>query len=284
MSQYSTTGIMIVALLVWGLAMSAAVWARFKHVGKQLTRPASLLLSGGIWLAIFMTLASGDIYDSNAASAGIFLVALASYAIFRMGASSATSESKDKSLAIAQAKTGGFENGMLLSVSLGVFIFASQFAGIDNSNNASQMSTPLSSSQLTDDEIDDILNAAEKKKAVRKQAEKDREIVQQPTASAGGAKSIRLEDGWNISLFHYDQSSDTVKIEAVTAHQSDDDTNEHDNTLKPAPNNWHQISNVKVVSSPEVTPATWIEVELSQDDLNTLRFAAETGAISIYSE
>jgi len=284
MSQYSTTGIMIVALLVWGLAMSAAVWARFKHVGKQLTRQASLLLSGGIWLAIFMILAGGDLYDSNAASAGIFLVALASYAILRMGASSATSESKDKSLAIAQAKTGGFENGMLLSVSLGVFIFASQFAGIDNSNNASQMSTPLSSSQLTDDEIDDILNAAEKKKAVRKQAEKDREIVQQPTASTGGAKSIRLEDGWNISLFHYDQSSDTVKIEAVTAHQSDDDTNEHDNTLKPAPNNWHQISNVKVVSSPEVTPATWIEVELSQDDLNTLRFAAETGAISIYSE
>ena len=284
MSQYSTTGIMIVALLVWGLAMSAAIWARFKHVGKQLTRPASLLLSGGIWLAIFMTLVGGDIYDSNAASAGIFLVALASYAIFRMGNSSATSESEDKSLAIAQVKTGGFENGMLLSVSLGVFIFASQFAGIDNSNNASQVGTPLSSSQLTDDEIDDILNAAEKKKAVRKQAEKDREIVQQPTASAGGAKSIRLEDGWNISLFHYDQSSDTVKIEAVTAHQSDNDTNEHDNTLKPAPNNWHQISNVKVVSSPEVTPATWIEVELSQDDLNTLRFAAETGAISIYSE
>ena len=283
MSQYSTTGIMIVALLVWGVAMSAAIWARFKHVGKQLTRPASLLLSGGIWLAIFMTLVGGDLYDSNAASAGIFLVALASYAIFRMGNSSATSESEDKSRAIAQVKTGGFENGMLLSVSLGVFIFASQFAGIDNSNNASQVSTSLPSSQLTDDEIDDILNAAEKKKAVSKQAEIDREIVQQPTAR-GGAKSIRLEDGWNISLFHYDQSSDTVNIEAVTAHQSDNDTNEHDNTLKPAPNNWHQISNVKVVSSPEVTPATWIEVELSQDDLNTLRFAAETGAISIYSE
>jgi len=274
MGQDSTTAILIAAMLIWGVAMSIATWARYKHVGKQLTRPTSLLLAGGIWLAIFMLLTTNEHYAGNAASAGIFLVALACYAILRMGTKTPAHEPDDKKQAIAQATGGGFENGMLLSVSLGVFIFASQFSGIDNNGNEQQIDIPTANSQTSDKDIDDILNAAEK----------SGEILQQPTAYASSSRAIRLEDGWNISLFHYDPSSDTVKIEAVTAEPAQSATLAHNNTVKAAPNNWHQISNVKVVSYPDDMPATWIEVELSPDDINTLRFAAETGAISIYSE
>ena len=274
MGQHTTTIILIAALLIWGFAMSIAVWARFKHVGKQLTKPVSLLLAGGIWLAIFMLLLTSEQYADNAASAGIFLVALACYAILRIGRKTPENESDEKKQAIAQATGGGFENGMLLSVSLGVFIFASQFAGIDNKTNEQQIKIPTASSQTSDEDIEEILNAAEE----------NGRVMPQPSADAADSRSIRLEDGWNISLFHYDPSSDTVKIEAVTAEPAQTATLAHNDTVKAAPNNWHQISNVKVVSYPDDIPATWIEIELSPDDINTLRFAAETGAISIYSE
>lgn len=274
MGQHTTTIILIAALLIWGVAMSIAVWARFKHVGKQLTKPASLLLAGGIWLAIFMLLLTSEQYADNAASAGIIMVALACYAILRMGTKNPADEPNDKSQAIAQATSGGFESGMLLSVSLGVFIFASQFSGINNTSSEQQINIPTATSQTSEDDIEDILNAAEE----------NGRIPSQPTADASDSRAIRLEDGWNISLFHYDPSSETVKIEAVTAEPAQTATLAHNNTVKAAPNNWHQISNVKVVSYPDDIPATWIEIELSPDDINTLRFAAETGAISIYSE
>ena len=287
MSQYSTAEILIAALLIWGLAISAAMWARFKHVGQPLTQPVSLLVAGGIWLAIFMILASGDKHASDTTTAGIFLVALACYSILRMGNSSSTAQdSETTKQAIKQATTGGFENGLLLSISLGVFIFASQFSGLDSNSNSSDRltSTPTANSQLSDEEIEDVLNAATSRKAALEQAEQHNSTRQQPTANASEQKSIRLEDGWNISLFHYDQSSDRVQIEAVTTRPEDSVTTRGDNALKSSPNTWHQIPNVKVVSYPEITPATWIEVELSEADINTLRFAAETGAISIYSE
>ena len=287
MSQYSTAEILIAALLIWGLAISAAMWARFKHVGQPLTQPVSLLVAGGIWLAIFMILASGDKHASDTTTAGIFLVALACYSILRMGNSSSTAQdSETTKQAIKQATTGGFENGLLLSISLGIFIFASQFSGLDSNSNSSDRltSTPTANSQLSDEEIEDVLNAAAPRKAALEQAEQHNNTSQQPTANASEQKSIRLEDGWNISLFHYDQSSDRVQLEAVTTQPEDSVTKRGDNALKSSPNTWHQIPNVKVVSYPEITPATWIEVELSEADINTLRFAAETGAISIYSE
>jgi hypothetical protein len=285
MSQYSTAEILIAALLIWGLAISAAMWARFKHVGQPLTQPVSLLVAGGIWLAIFMILASGDKHASDTTTAGIFLVTLACYLILRMGNSPSTAQDPETTKQpIKQATTGGFENGLLLSISLGVFIFASQFSGLDSNSSDRLASTSTTNSQLSDEEIEDVLNAAASRKAALDQAEQHNNTSQQPTANASEQKSIRLEDGWNISLFHYDQSSDRVQIEAVTTQPEDSMTTRGDNALKSSPNTWHQIPNVKVVSYPEVTPATWIEVELSEADINTLRFAAETGAISIYSE
>ncbi len=289
MSQYSTAEILIAALLVWGFAISGAMWARFKHVGQPLTQPVSLLLAGGIWLAIFMILASGDRHASDTATAGIFLVALACYSILRMSNSPPTAQNPETTKqAINQPTTGGLENGLLLSISLGVFIFASQFSGLDSNSNGNSSdrltSTPTANSQLSDDEKEDVLNAAASRKVAREQAEQANSTRQQPTANTSEQKAIRLEDGWNISLFHYDQSSDRVQIEAVTTQTKDSMTARNDRTLKSSPNTWHQIPNVKVVAYPEVTPATWIEVELSQADINTLRFAAETGAISIYSE
>jgi hypothetical protein len=283
MNQYSTEAMLAAALLIWGIAMSAATWTRFKHVGQQLTWPTSLLLAGGIWLAIFMLLAIGDSYASNAAAAGIFLVALACYSILRMnGRNQENSVTPDN--AIAQTSSNGFENGMLLSVSLGVFIFASQFASLNPVGDIAKFDAPFANSQLPEDDIEDILNASEKRRGAQELAEVREGIAQLPPTAIPGPVALRLEDGWNISLFHYDQNSNTVKIEAVTAEQSESATADDGNTLKAAPNNWHQISNVKVVSYPADTPATWIEVELSQADANTLRFAAETGAISIYSE
>jgi hypothetical protein len=285
MSQYSTAEILIAALLIWGFAISAAMWARFRHVGQPLTQPVSLLLAGGVWLAIFMILASGERHTSDTTTAGIFLVALACYSILRMGNKNTTAHDRETTKqAIKQSTTGGFENGLLLSVSLGVFIFASQFSDLDSNSNAGLGSTPTANSQLSDEEIEDVLNAAASRKVALEQAEQHNNTSQQPTANASEQKSIRLEDGWNISLFHYDQSSDRVQIEAVTPQPEDSMTARGDSTLKSSPNTWHQIPNVKVVAYPEVTPATWIEVELSEADINTLRFAAETGAISIYSE
>jgi hypothetical protein len=282
MSQYSTAEILIAALLIWGFAISAAMWARFRHVGQPLTQPVSLLLAGGVWLAIFMILASGERHTSDTTTAGIFLVALACYSILRMGNKNTTAHDRETTKqAIKQSTTGGFENGLLLSVSLGVFIFASQFSDLDSNSNAGLGSTPTANSQLTDEEIEDVLNAAASRKAAQEQATSN---SHQPMAILSEQKSIRLEDGWNISLFHYDQSSERVQIEAVTTEPEGNKTENGDSTLKASPNTWHQIPNVKVVAYPEVTPATWIEVELSEADINTLRFAAETGAISIYSE
>jgi hypothetical protein len=283
MNQYSTEAMLAATLLIWGIAMSAATWTRFKHVGQQLTWPTSLLLAGGIWLAIFMILAIGDSYASNAAAAGIFLVALACYSILRMNGRNQEKEVTPNN-ATTQTSSNGFENGMLLSVSLGVFIFASQFSSLNPVGNDAKIDAPSASSQLPGDDIEDILNAADKRRAAQEFAEESEGTALLPSAETPGPIALRLEDGWNISLFHYDQNSNTVKIEAVTAEQSATDTTDEGNTLKAAPNNWHQISNVKVVSYPADTPATWIEVELSQADVNTLRFAAETGAISIYSE
>ncbi len=287
MSQYSTAEILIAALLIWGVAISAAMWARFKHVGQALTQPVSLLLAGGIWLAIFMILASGERHASDTTTAGIFLVALACYSILRMGNSPSTAQDPETTKqAINQSTTGGLENGLLISISLGVFIFASQFYGLDSNSNGSDRLTsiPIANSQLSDEEIEDVLNAAVSRKAAREQAELLYNTSQQPTANTSEQKAIRLEDGWNISLFHYHQSSDRVQIEAVTTQTRDSMTARGDSTLKSSPDTWHQIPNVKVIAYPDVTPATWIEVELSQADINTLRFAAETGAISIYSE
>jgi hypothetical protein len=289
MSQYSTAEILIAALLIWGLAISAAMWARFKHIGQPLSQPVSLLLAGGIWLAIFMILASGERHASDTTTAGIFLVALACYSILRMGNNSSRAQDPETTKqAINQSTSGGLENGLLLSISLGVFIFASQFSGLDSNSNGDSSdrlaSTPTANSQLSDEEIEDVLNAAASRKAAREQTKQHGSASQQPTANSSEQKAIRLEDGWNISLFHYDQSSDRVQIEAVTTQTKDSMTTRSDGTLKSSPNTWHQIPNVKVVAYPEVTPATWIEVELSQADINTLRFAAETGAISIYSE
>jgi len=284
MSQYSTTGIVIAALLFWGVAMSVATWARFKHFGEQLTKPASLLLAGGIWLGIFIILISGEHYAGNTVSAGMFLVALACYAIMRISNTQPAKATGGKNRAAEQTATAGFENGMLLSVSLGVFIFASQFSGIESGSNEHRMSLPMSYSELTEGGTENIVNAADQGKVTDGQPVTPIGTSPQAAASASGSRAIRLEDGWNISLFHYDQSSATVQIEAVTAQQSGSDMLAQDNTLKPAANNWHQISNVRVVGYPEDSPATWIEVELTEDDINTLRFAAETGAISIYSE
>jgi hypothetical protein len=284
MSQYSTTGIVIAALLFWGVAMSVATWARFKHFGEQLTKPASLLLAGGIWLGIFIIFISSEHYAGNTVSAGMFLVALACYAIMRISNTHPAKATGGKNRAVEQTAPAGFENGMLLSVSLGVFIFASQFSGIESGSNEHWMSLAMSNSEHIDDGTENSLNATDQRKTAHEQPAILVDTAQLPAASASESRAIRLEDGWNISLFHYDQSSATVQIEAVTAQQSDGDTPAYDNTLKPAANKWHQISNVRVVGYPEDSPATWIEVELTEDDINTLRFAAETGAISIYSE
>ena len=286
MSQYSTTEILIAALLIWGIAVSAAMWARFKHVGQPLTRPISILISGGIWLAIFILLTSGDQHAGNTSSVGIWLVALACYSILRMGNKTTTANAPEIAMPeINKPATGGLEKSLVLSVSLGVFIFASQFANLDSNHGDQLTGAPAVNSQLTDEEMEDVLNAGESRKAAREQAAEDSNTLRQPTANASDPKAIRLEDGWNISLLHYDQSSDRVQIEAVTPDQLETSPATHsNNTLKSSPNTWHQISDVKVIAYPETTPATWIEVELSQADINTLRFAAETGAISIYSE